>query len=60
MTETGRSDPFTDVISLVSGPITAVVVGGSGRYLGGWGVATITPTRDDGVSRLVVRLGRRH
>ena len=43
-----------------SGPITAVVVGGSGRYLGGWGVATITPTRDDGVSRLVVRLGRRH
>ena len=39
-------------------PIVAAVVGGSGRYAGVAGVATISPTSEENESRLVVRLQR--
>ncbi len=41
-----------------SGPITAAVVGGTGKYFGARGQARISPTRTAGTSELVVTLDR--
>jgi len=41
-----------------AGPLVPAVTGGTGRYSGVGGAATITPTGTEGVSRLVVRLQR--
>ncbi|HXF35694.1 MAG TPA: hypothetical protein VNO17_00765 [Actinomycetota bacterium] len=43
-------------VDFAAPPFVASVVGGTGRYLGAAGQATITPTETEGTSRLVVRL----
>ena len=58
MLEQGNIELATTVDFAAEEPLVAAVTGGTGKYRGVGGEATITPTETEGVSKLVVKLTR--